>query len=193
VTPPVVERACGHCGGSLAGKRSHAVYCSRVCKIGASDLRRKADGRARSRDRARYSLEAPARRAQAREQYEAHRERYLLASRAWRKANPGRRMIQNQARRTRKIGCPDSRPVTERDWRNMVRIYGARCAYCHADSPLTMDHVIPLARGGRHAIGNLVPACGRCNASKGAALLVEWRFRTRRGGESHPHPHQNVA
>lgn len=37
-----------------------------------------------------------------------------------------------------------------------------------------MDHVIPLARGGRHGIGNVLPACQPCNSSKGARLLAEW-------------------
>lgn len=40
-----------------------------------------------------------------------------------------------------------------------------------------MDHVIPVVRGGRHAIGNILPACAACNGSKHAALLVVWRHR----------------
>lgn len=37
------------------------------------------------------------------------------------------------------------------------------------------DHVVPIRRGGRHSIGNLLPSCNRCNLSKAAKLLVEWR------------------
>ncbi|MFI8830536.1 HNH endonuclease [Streptomyces afghaniensis] len=31
-----------------------------------------------------------------------------------------------------------------------------------------VDHLVPLARGGAHSLSNLVPACQRCNTSKGA-------------------------
>lgn len=49
------------------------------------------------------------------------------------------------------------------------------CFYCSAPADLTIDHVIPLAKGGRHAIGNLVGACQHCNSQKGAMLLIEWK------------------
>nr|WP_239115333.1 HNH endonuclease [Streptomyces sp. SID8499] len=49
----------------------------------------------------------------------------------------------------------------------------ARCVYCDAPGG-TVDHVIPLSRGGQHAEGNLVPACKSCNSSKGDKLLIEW-------------------
>lgn len=67
--------------------------------------------------------------------------------------------------------------VLPRDWRRTLERYGHACAYCGSRGPLTQDHVVPLSRGGRHSIGNLVPACGRCNSSKRNKLLVEWRAR----------------
>jgi 5-methylcytosine-specific restriction endonuclease McrA len=42
---------------------------------------------------------------------------------------------------------------------------------------LVWDHIIPLARKGTHSIGNLVPACHACNASKGKKLISEWKGR----------------
>ena len=45
---------------------------------------------------------------------------------------------------------------------------------------LEMDHVIPISRGGRHAIANILPSCPPCNRSKNGSLLSEWRY-TRRG------------
>lgn len=51
------------------------------------------------------------------------------------------------------------------------------CVYCGAKSE-HMDHVIPLARGGDHNIDNLVPACAKCNLSKGSKLpAIEWNGR----------------
>lgn len=48
-----------------------------------------------------------------------------------------------------------------------------RCVYC-GDMAGTVDHIVPLARGGYEHEDNLVPACSRCNSSKGAKLLHEW-------------------
>jgi 5-methylcytosine-specific restriction protein A len=51
------------------------------------------------------------------------------------------------------------------------------CYYCqrHVDpGELTMDHVVPLTRGGKSTKGNLVPACKACNSRKKYLLPVEW-------------------
>lgn len=57
------------------------------------------------------------------------------------------------------------------------RIRNGRCVYCRAaaapDEPLTREHVIPRARGGRrkdHRI--IVPACARCNQTRGCQEIV---------------------
>jgi 5-methylcytosine-specific restriction enzyme A len=53
------------------------------------------------------------------------------------------------------------------------------CHYCEQKFPasvLTMDHVVPLARGGRSTPGNLVPACLPCNQSKKLQTPVEQLF-----------------
>ncbi|MGH9169101.1 MAG: HNH endonuclease, partial [Acidimicrobiia bacterium] len=44
-----------------------------------------------------------------------------------------------------------------------------RCTYCPRPAT-TADHVVPVSRGGSHALSNLVPACGPCNTARGAAL-----------------------
>lgn len=49
------------------------------------------------------------------------------------------------------------------------------CLYCAADGPSEVEHVVPVSRGGAHDELNLVPACRRCNASKGKKLLSEWK------------------
>lgn len=51
------------------------------------------------------------------------------------------------------------------------------CHYCQQavkPSDLTMDHVVPLARGGKSTKGNLVPACKDCNTKKRKMLPMEW-------------------
>lgn len=48
------------------------------------------------------------------------------------------------------------------------------CAYCDSTGDLTLDHFIPISKGGSDCIGNLVPACRRCNSSKSARDVHEW-------------------
>jgi len=48
------------------------------------------------------------------------------------------------------------------------------CCYCGNDSDLTLDHLIPQFKGGRHSADNLVVACRSCNSSKKALDLLEW-------------------
>lgn len=50
------------------------------------------------------------------------------------------------------------------------------CHYCGKKFPpseLTMDHVVPLARGGTSSKGNLVPACRECNRDKKLDIPAE--------------------
>ena len=52
-----------------------------------------------------------------------------------------------------------------------------RCHYCGRETPasaLTMDHIVPLARGGKSTKGNVVPACKSCNTKKKHLLPMEW-------------------
>ena len=52
-----------------------------------------------------------------------------------------------------------------------------QCYYCgRSFSPkaLTMDHIVPLIRGGKSTKGNVVPACKSCNNKKKHMLPIEW-------------------
>lgn len=45
-----------------------------------------------------------------------------------------------------------------------------KCFYCKKKCKLTLDHIIPLARGGTHSIDNIVFACLSCNCSKKSTM-----------------------
>ncbi|MEF9426380.1 MAG: HNH endonuclease [Candidatus Mariimomonas ferrooxydans] len=52
-----------------------------------------------------------------------------------------------------------------------------KCYYCYRETPpreLTMDHIVPVIRGGKSAKNNIVPACKECNNKKKHCLLIEW-------------------
>ncbi|GBF95382.1 hypothetical protein Rsub_07810 [Raphidocelis subcapitata] len=64
--------------------------------------------------------------------------------------------------------------------RNLLARDGHACQYCGSRSNLTLDHVLPVCRGGRNSWDNLVACCHGCNQRKGASLLRDlgWRLRT---------------
>ncbi len=57
------------------------------------------------------------------------------------------------------------------------RMSKGECYYCGKKitvKELTMDHLVPLSRGGRSNKGNIVPACKDCNTKKKTMLPLEW-------------------
>ncbi|MBW1899225.1 MAG: HNH endonuclease [Deltaproteobacteria bacterium] len=51
------------------------------------------------------------------------------------------------------------------------------CYYCSIPTPpekLTMDHIVPISRGGKSVKGNVVPSCKNCNNKKKELLPMEW-------------------
>jgi 5-methylcytosine-specific restriction endonuclease McrA len=63
------------------------------------------------------------------------------------------------------------------------RISDGMCHYCRQRvgiRALTMDHIVPLGRGGRSARGNVVAACKSCNTKKQSLVPVEWEEYLRR-------------
>lgn len=50
---------------------------------------------------------------------------------------------------------------------NIFKRDGFRCQYCGTSRDLTLDHVVPKAKGGKTTWVNLVTACKTCNARKG--------------------------
>jgi len=51
------------------------------------------------------------------------------------------------------------------------------CHYCGRPTlpgELTMDHIVPISRGGKSTKGNAVPCCKECNTNKKHLLPMEW-------------------
>ncbi|WP_186646908.1 HNH endonuclease [Fluviispira vulneris] len=68
---------------------------------------------------------------------------------------------------------------------------GFRCQYCNWSGPcsnLTLDHLIPSAKGGKTTWENIVTACKTCNMKKGAKTIEELGIRLQRP-PSRPHLH----
>jgi 5-methylcytosine-specific restriction endonuclease McrA len=69
--------------------------------------------------------------------------------------------------------------LTTQQW-DALRVAWGGCAYCGAsDEGLQRDCVLPISRGGRYTLDNVVPACRSCNASKCNQEVTSWLRRKR--------------
>ena len=61
------------------------------------------------------------------------------------------------------------------------KLQAGKCYYCEnkfSKTELTMDHLIPLVRGGKSIKNNLATACKKCNFDKKHKTLVEIRLKS---------------
>ena len=80
-------------------------------------------------------------------------------------------------RRKRRLAAHDH-DLTEQQWIALVEAWKG-CAYCGSAvlTGLQKDCMLPISRGGRYTLANVVPACRSCNASKCNAELTSWMRR----------------
>ncbi|TQM78520.1 HNH endonuclease [Saccharothrix saharensis] len=85
------------------------------------------------------------------------------------------RAARKRVRRMRRV----ENDLSAAEWTAVKAAWGG-CAYCGASGvPLQKDCVQALSRGGRYTLGNIVPACASCNASKCNAEVTGWMRRKR--------------
>lgn len=94
-------------------------------------------------------------------------------------ANQSRRARASR-RRTRRVAAANN-DLTAQEWADLCAHWGG-CAYCGEHeatltSVLQKDCVQPISRGGRYTLGNVVPACRSCNASKSNDEVTSWMRR----------------
>lgn len=73
--------------------------------------------------------------------------------------------------------------VTPSQIRSRFAEFGNRCAFCNIDlmtlpkRKRTVEHLIPIIKGGPHSLSNIVPSCLSCNASKSDRDIETWYRR----------------
>lgn len=130
------------------GLRSYCKTCSKI----------------RSR---KYLKENPERERQHQQTYrDSHRDQLNAWFVEWRKKNATRaKEISSKARAKRKQALGDTTlPVGF--WDALLDFYGWACLSCDSDASLELDHVLPIAKGGKHTVDNFQILCRSCNARK---------------------------
>jgi ribosomal protein S27AE len=183
--PQHTPRCCRYCGVQFQPSRSDSFFCSPTCsrksrpsgyvpvvrqnkvcpRCGKSFIATRSD--------ALYCTGRCVRLAH----YDRNRTERIRRATEWNRVNTERRRVIARAYKDCRRAWIASGSVAVRDWLRLLNRYGGCCAYCGSAENIHMEHVVPLSRGGRHTIGNVLPACRDCNLSKHNKLLMEWRIR----------------
>ena len=128
----------------------------------------------------------------AKRTYEKHREKTLVKRRKWYEENKEKESaryreyynspagqasrVNKYARRKIRLGGKNDK-IGKEDWLLIMNSCDWKCFYCKCEltkENRTIDHFVPLSRGGDHSIFNLVASCDTCNFSKQDFLYYEW-------------------
>lgn len=90
--------------------------------------------------------------------------------------NPELRLYHREKSKRRKAQDRGQTPVQipVAALRQRFNEFGNCCAYCGDGGDMQIEHIEPISKGGAHDIGNIVPACSRCNTSKRTNIMEEW-------------------
>ena len=107
-------------------------------------------------------------RARAAQRYNEKAEEVKAYVKQWQHDNPEKRADYSRRcthkRRAQIEGNGGS--FTAEEWEDLCAECDYRCVCCGEHKPLTVDHIIPVSKGGSSDISNIQPLCKSCNSSK---------------------------
>ena len=104
-----------------------------------------------------------------------HRDEVNKNSKVWRMRHPDKVSAARHTVRAQRKGAEGTH--TPEEWRELCERYGNKCLCCNEVKPLTVDHVIPLSKGGTNYIDNIQPLCKSCNCRK-STKTIDYRCKT---------------
>lgn len=194
---PFQLRACAGCGGRIPaltrkGDRADRQYCSTRCVKAADYVRRRSAISASAK--ARHAATHPRRHALCKGcgvRFLAKRVDSKFCTLAcfwkWFDNTPKRQADMRTTRRKREATKRGASTAERVDPVVVFTRDGWRCQLCGAETPKskmgkreprapTVDHIVPLSRGGAHSYQNTQCACLSCNLKKGARMIGQSRL-----------------
>ena len=161
-------------GGTAKGERNEAMALVRAMEHAMRPgLRPPSVARLVMNEQHRYWKQNP----EAKKEHNRQWSKYIYA---WKyKCNPSFRRHECQRNSEKKARNRGNHTVKlcQKDIDQRYAEFGNQCAFCGSANRLIVEHFIPRSKGGPHAIGNILPACHRCNTSKSNHDPEEWYRR----------------
>ena len=171
-------KKCNKCGetkelGDYKKDRRLSDGRTNTCKVCYNAYSRSPRFAAANKERCdKWVKENPKRSREIKQKYaDENKETIYAWKRKYYKENPDKARKFRSKRRALVKGAETNHISDE----EISTLYSSPCFYCGDTDNITMEHLVPLSRGGRHSIGNLAPMCESCNKSKQDKLLVEWK------------------
>lgn len=111
----------------------------------------------------------------ARERYEEDPAKGLQIVKKYQQSYKGQLSIKRNNHKRRIREKNSLMWFTPKDWKECIKHFNHKCCYCgEYEAKPTMEHFIPLSKGGEFSPKNILPSCLSCNSSKGASSFDEW-------------------
>lgn len=151
---------------SPSGRRNKAKY---EATVKGQRTRAKAIAKYRASDKARVKASERHRATRLEPRRKEQRQR---ANARYKRTAKGKAMKYRQYAKRKGAMLASENPLTAAEWLAILQAAKHRCHYCRKKRKLTIDHVIPLSKGGQHTRMNVVPACQPCNSQKRDRILT---------------------
>lgn len=185
-----VDTPLGQMGKASRSKDGYNIYCKGCIRDMSQKQRHENPELNRARQAAYRESHRSHERARGLKRYYSQKDRLLELNRARRKRdsehvreiervsyerNKERRRPAKNARQSFRNRLFSNPPylILEKELR---RLLNSDCLACGTHDRISIDHIIPLSRGGSHSIGNLQPLCVTCNSSKNSKTVMEWKM-----------------
>jgi len=128
--------------------------------------------------------------AETKRRYRENREAAIEYAKQWRQKNPDKcreyhkryaekyaekEKVRASNKQAKRNALKKKNGVFKVRYKDLAKIYAMPCTYCGQRGNIHADHVVPIARGGVHGVGNLQPLCESCNTSKANKYMIEWK------------------
>lgn len=165
------SRACDICGDFFQSYKKNRRYCgSHECVLAVKAAYRESNHEYIKANHLTWRTANHAKwLAKCREWRADHAEVVRAKNSAWSKAHPdivNAKTIRHRARKRNAEGH-----FTAEEFRAICKKQGGRCNNCFKKCKLTVDHIVPLARGGTNFAYNIQGLCLRCNQYKSAKIM----------------------
>lgn len=171
-------RPCENCGADFAPRLTqtragHGRFCSQVCNVSARDALLSPESKLKAKAVVAAMREAGLIKQPRGEEsaswkggIEAFKERNARKIAEYKRKNKDKVAAWSANRRKRGAGKLPSTTVAD-----LMRLQKGKCAVCHVQlskAGVHLDHVFPLAKGGRNERENVQLLCPTCNTKKAA-------------------------